>query len=47
LPFLIYGVLQILLAAVASALLGLGWIVLLPVMGLTMYTAYKDVFGAP
>jgi hypothetical protein len=29
LPFLIYGVLQILLAAVASALLGLGWIVLL------------------
>jgi uncharacterized membrane protein len=46
LPFLIYGVIQIILAAVASVPLGLGWIVLVPVMGLTMYTSYKDVFGA-
>lgn len=44
LPFLVYGAVQLVLALVASALFGLGWIVLAPVLGLTMYTAYADVF---
>jgi hypothetical protein len=47
LPFLIYGVIQIALAVVASIPLGLGWLVLLPVMLLTAYVSYRDVFGEP
>jgi uncharacterized membrane protein len=45
LPFLLYGVIQIALAIVASIPFGLGWFVLLPVMMLTAYTSYRDVFG--
>ena len=47
LPFLIYGVIQIALAIVASIPFGLGWLVLLPVMLLTAYMSYRDVFGEP
>jgi hypothetical protein len=47
LPFLIYGVIQLVLAVVASIPFGLGWLVLLPVMLLTAYTSYRDVFGEP
>lgn len=45
LPFLVYGVIQIVLAIVASIPFGLGWLVLLPVMLLTAYVSYRDVFG--
>jgi hypothetical protein len=45
-PFLLYGVLYLVAAIVASIPFGLGWIVLLPVLMLTAYTSYKDVFGA-
>ncbi|GAB4478915.1 MAG: hypothetical protein OHK0044_26100 [Burkholderiaceae bacterium] len=44
-PFLLYGVVYVLAAVVASIPFGLGWIVLLPVLMLTAYTSYKDVFG--
>lgn len=44
LPFLIYGVIQLVLAVVASIPFGLGWLVLLPVMLLTVYVSYRDVF---
>jgi hypothetical protein len=47
LPFLIYGVIQIVLAIAASIPFGLGWLVLLPVMLLTAYVSYRDVFGEP
>jgi hypothetical protein len=43
-PMLLYGVLYIVAAIVASIPFGLGWIVLLPVLVLTVYTSYRDVF---
>lgn len=43
-PFLLYGLLYIVAAVVASVLLGLGWLVLIPVLMLTVYTSYKDAF---
>ncbi len=47
LPFLIYGVIQLVLAVVASVPFGLRWLVRLPVMLLTAYVSYRDVFGEP
>lgn len=44
-PFLLYGVIYIVAAIVASIPFGLGWIVLVPVLLLTAYVSYKDVFG--
>jgi len=46
-PFLVYGLLGIALAVVASIPFGLGWFVLAPVYGATIYTSYKDIFGEP
>ena len=43
--FLLYGVLYIVLAIVASIPLGLGWVVLVPVSMLSLYVSYKDVFA--
>jgi uncharacterized membrane protein len=43
-PFLIYGLIYIVAAIVASIPFGLGWLVLVPVLMLTAYTSYKDVF---
>lgn len=43
-PFLIYGLLYIVAAIVASIPFGLGWIVLVPVVLLTVYVSYKDIF---
>jgi len=45
-PFLLYGLLYIVAAIVASIPFGLGWLVLLPVVMLTTYVSYKDVFGS-
>jgi hypothetical protein len=44
-PMLVYGVIYILAAIVASIPFGLGWIVLVPVVLLTVYVSYKDVFA--
>jgi uncharacterized membrane protein len=44
-PFLVFGVIYIVAAVVASIPLGLGWIVLVPVSLLTAYVSYGDVFG--
>lgn len=44
-PFTLYGLAYILAAIVATIPLGLGWIVLVPVLILTVYTSYRDVFG--
>lgn len=43
--FLLWGLLYIVAAIAASIPFGLGWILLAPVLMLTMYVAYKDVFG--
>jgi uncharacterized membrane protein len=46
-PFFVYGLLGIVFAVLASIPLGLGWLVLMPVYGATIYTSYKDIFGEP
>lgn len=46
LPFLVYSLIQIGLSIVASIPFGLGWLLLMPVMLLTAYVSYRDVFGA-
>jgi uncharacterized membrane protein len=47
LPFLLYSVIFVGLAIVASLPLLLGWLVLGPVVSITVYTAYRDVFFKP
>jgi uncharacterized membrane protein len=44
LPFLVYGVVMLVLAAVASIPLALGWLVLGPVLAATIYTTYRDIY---
>ena len=43
-PFLIYGLVYIVLAIVATIPLGLGWLVPIPVMMASMYAGYRDMF---
>lgn len=43
-PFLIYGLVLLLLSIVASIPFGLGWLVLGPVIAASIYTAYRDIF---
>ena len=45
-PFLLWGLIYIVASIVASIPLGLGWLVLWPVLMLTMYVSYKDVFAS-
>jgi uncharacterized membrane protein len=43
-PFLVYGVIWIVAAMVASIPFALGWLVLMPLTALGMYVGYKDIF---
>jgi uncharacterized membrane protein len=43
----LYGVLYLVAAMLASIPMGLGWIVLFPLVMLSMYVSYLDVFGSP
>jgi uncharacterized membrane protein len=43
--FLLYSVVYLFAAVIASIPFGLGWIVLIPVSLLTVYVSYQDVFG--
>lgn len=43
-PFLIYGVIAVVLAIVASIPFFLGWLVLAPVLTAAIYVAYKEIF---
>lgn len=43
-PFLIYGVVIMVLAVLAAIPLGLGLLVLMPVIIASVYTAYRDIF---
>lgn len=48
LTFLLYGVVQLLLLAPATSLpYQLGWLVLVPLMLLTAYVSYREVFEGP
>jgi len=44
-PFLVYGLVVLVLSIVATIPFGLGWLVLGPVLGASVYTAYQDIFG--
>lgn len=44
-PFLLYGLILFVLAFMASIPLGLGWLVLGPVVVGSVYAAYQDIFG--
>ncbi|MCW8956530.1 MAG: BPSS1780 family membrane protein [Gammaproteobacteria bacterium] len=46
-PFLIYGLIFLVLAVVAMIPVGLGMIILLPVMIISMYSSYRSVFLQP
>ncbi len=46
LPFLIYSVALLVLGLVAAILAGLGYLVLVPVLAASVYTAYRDIFCA-
>jgi uncharacterized membrane protein len=43
-PFLVYGVILLGLAIVASIPLGLGWLALGPTLAASVYAAYRDIF---
>ena len=44
LPFLFYGVIALVAGAIASAPLFLGWLVLGPVLFISVYTGYRDIY---
>jgi len=45
-PFLVYGVALLLLGLLAAIPVGLGYLVLVPVLVASVYTAYRDIFCA-
>jgi uncharacterized membrane protein len=44
LPFLLYGVLALVLFFLGALPAGLGLLVVMPVMTASMYTAYRDIY---
>ena len=46
LPFLLYGVVLLVAAIIASIPFMLGWLILGPVMAASIYTAYRDIYFA-
>jgi len=45
-PFLVYGIVLFVLCLVAAIPAGLGYLVLIPVLTASVYTAYRDIFRA-
>ena len=43
-PFLLYGVVLFVAAIVAAIPLGLGWLVLGPVIAGSLYASYRDIY---
>jgi uncharacterized membrane protein len=43
-PFLVYGIVAMVLGILASIPMALGWLVLGPVLAASMYTAYRDIY---
>jgi uncharacterized membrane protein len=46
-PFVIFGVISIVLSILSVLLMGLGFLVLVPLEVLAMYTSYRNVFSHP
>jgi uncharacterized membrane protein len=47
LPFLIYGVVMLLLSVLATLPIGLGWLILGPMLSASVYTSYRDIYLKP
>jgi len=45
-PFFVYGIVLLLLCIVAAIPAGLGFLILVPVLAASVYTAYRDIFCA-
>jgi uncharacterized membrane protein len=45
-PFLIYGVIAVVLCLIAAIPFGLGFLVVGPVLFASIYTGYRDIFTA-
>jgi uncharacterized membrane protein len=43
-PFLLYGLVMLVLGVLAAIPFGLGWLVLGPVLAASLYTSYKDIY---
>lgn len=46
-PFLVYGIIALLLLMVAAVPAGLGLLVMMPVIVITAFTGFADIFGPP
>jgi hypothetical protein len=46
-PFLLYGVVLLILFVLAAIPLGLGFVVVIPVLIASVYTSYRDIFYTP
>jgi uncharacterized membrane protein len=44
LPFLVFGLIALVLFFVSAIPFLLGWIVVMPVLTIAVYTAYRDIF---
>jgi len=44
LPFLIYGLVGLLMMVIGIIPLGLGWLIVYPVLGCAIYAGYRDIF---
>ena len=44
-PFIIYGVVVLVLGIIAAIPFMLGWLVLGPVLAASVFVAYRDIFG--
>lgn len=47
LPFLVYGLISMVLMLLAMVPLGLGLLVMIPTITASLYTSYKDIFNPP
>jgi uncharacterized membrane protein len=47
LPFLVYGVVMLVLAVLATLPIGLGWLILGPMLSASVYTSYRDIYLKP
>lgn len=46
-PFLLYGVVLFVFSVLATLPIGLGWLVLGPVLAASLYTGYRDIYFKP
>ena len=44
-PFILYTVIYFVAAIVATIPFGLGWLALMPLLMITIYVSYRDIYG--